>query len=120
MKLMGNKTERDFREELLRSNKSLQEPESRLRQILSSEGHNTKNAYVLNWTPEQREDCYTVLIDGKYLIDVEVERTDNYKQPVIESRELKVYMRGLSKINQIRLAVARDLTGSNISFDEET
>lgn len=109
MKLIGSKMECDFREELLRSNEALQATDSKLRQALETEGHETKNAYVLHWTPEQLEDLYTVLIDGSYLLDVEIDKFDNSKAPIIERNEIKSYLHGLSKMNQVRLAVARDL-----------
>jgi hypothetical protein len=109
MKLIGSKMESDFREELIRSNTAIQESESKLRKALESEGHDTKNAYVLHWTPEQLEDLYTVLIDGSYLVDVEIDKYDECKSPKVERNELKTYLKGLSKINQVRLVVAQDL-----------
>ena len=52
MKLIGSKMESDFRDELLSSNNALQDSGSKLRQALTAAGHETKNAYVLHWTPE--------------------------------------------------------------------
>jgi hypothetical protein len=101
--------ERDFREVLLRSNDALQDSSSKLRMALASEGHDTKNAYVLHWIPEQLEDLYTVLIGGSYLVNVEIDKYDDSKPPIIERNELKTYLHGLSKMNQVRLAVAKDL-----------
>lgn len=109
MRLIGSKMESDFREELLRSNDALQDPDSKLRRALAAEGHDTKNAYVLHWTPEQLEDLYTVLIGGTYLVNVEIDKCDNPKSPIVERNELKPYLHGLSKMNQVRLAVAKDL-----------
>lgn len=109
MKLIGSKMESDFREELLRSNEALQDPDSKLRKALEAEGHDTKIAYVLHWTPEQLEDLYSVLIGGSYLVDVEIDKYDNSKPPKLERNELKFYLHGLSKMNQVRLAVAQDL-----------
>jgi len=101
--------ESDFREELLQSNDALQDPDSKLQKALQAKGHDTKNAYVLHWTPEQLEDLYTVLIGGSYLVDVEIDKYDNSKPPIVEENELKSYLHGLSKMNQVRLAVAQDL-----------
>lgn len=101
--------EGDFRKELLQSNDALQVQDSKLRKTLEAEGHDTKNAYVLHWTPEQLEDLYTVLIGGSYLVDVEIDKYDNSKPPTVERNELKAYLHGLSKMNQVRLAVAQDL-----------
>lgn len=101
--------EGDFREELKRSNSALQGTDSKLRHILIAEGHETENTYVLNWMPEQLEDIYTVLIGGSYLVHVEIDKYDSAKSPIVERVELESYLHGLSKINQIRLAVAREL-----------
>ena len=101
--------ESDFRKELSKSNEALQEPGSKLRQALEAEGHDTKNAYVLHWTPEQLEDIYTVLISGSYLVDVEIDKCDRSKPAILERNELKSYLHGLSKVNQVRLAVAQDM-----------
>lgn len=109
MKLIGSKMENDFRKELLRSNDALQDPGSKLREALEAEGHDAKNAYVLHCTPEQIEDLYTVLIGGTYLVDVEIDKYDNSKPPIVKRNELKPYLHGLSKMNQVRLAVAQDL-----------
>ncbi len=111
MKLIGSKTESDFRIELVRSNEGLRKPESKLRKALESEGHDVSNAYVLHWTPEQLEDIYVVLIEGSFLVSVEIDKFDSSKQPIFERIELKDYLHGLSKMNQIRLAVAQDLAG---------
>lgn len=112
MKLIGSEMESEFREELLRSNNALQETDSRLKQGLEAEGHETKNAYVLHWTPGQLEDLYTVLISGSYLVDVEIDKYDRTKSPTIERNEIKSYLHALSKMNQVRLAVAQELVCS--------
>ena len=109
MKLIGSKMESDFREELIRSNQALQAHDSKLRMALESKGYDIKNSYVLHWTPEQLEDKYTVLVGGAYIVDVEIDKYDGSKNPLIEQNELKPYMHGLSKMNQVRLAVAQDL-----------
>ncbi|MBO2689013.1 hypothetical protein [Shewanella algae] len=101
--------ESDFREELVRSNDALQAPDSMLGRVLESAGYATKNAYVLHWVPEQLENLYTVLIDGSYLVDVEIVKHGNSNPPVVERNELKPYLNGLSKVGQIKLAVAQDL-----------
>jgi hypothetical protein len=109
VKLVGSKMENDFRRELIRSNEGLQDPVSKLRQVLESEGFNTIKAYVLNWAPEQLEDIYLVLIDGSFLVRVEIDKYDKSKPPILERIELREYLRGLSKMNQVRLAVAKEL-----------
>lgn len=112
MKLIGSKMESDFREELIRSNEALQAHDSKLRIALESKGHDIKNSYVLHWIPEQLEDLYTVLVGGSYLVDVEINKYDGSKKSRVERNELKPYMHGLSKMNQVRLAVAQDLAST--------
>ena len=109
MKLVGSKTEREFLDVLTKSNEMLQDSNSKLRQILASDGHQTNNAYVLHWIPEQLEDIYLVLIDGSYLVNIEINKHDIEASPVIERKEVDHYLTSLSKINRIKLAVAKDL-----------
>ncbi|AOS95839.1 hypothetical protein AUP74_00368 [Microbulbifer aggregans] len=109
MKLIGSKMESDFRDELTRSNDALQDSGSMLRKALEAGGHEPKNAYILHWVPEQCEGLYTVLIGGSYIVKVEVDKCDKSKPPIVERSELKSYLNGLSKMNQVRLAVAQDL-----------
>jgi hypothetical protein len=109
MKLIGSKMENDFREALIRSNEGLRNPDSKLRQALEGEGYNTLNAYVINWIPEQLEDIYLMLIDGSFLVSVEINKFEQTKPPVFERIELNCYLHGLSRTNQVRLAVAREL-----------
>ncbi len=103
--------EKDFREELQKSNEHFTSP-SRLRDALESQGHSTNNAYVLHWTPDQGEDIYMVLINGVYLVSVELDRINPDTPPIYERIELKEYKQGLSKMNQVRLLVAQDLASA--------
>jgi hypothetical protein len=111
MKLIGSKMESDFRKELINSHNQLFSPESdsKLKQVLENAGHSTAKAYVLDWIPDQTEDIFTVLIDGKYLVSTEIDRFDQASQAVVERQEIKSYLKGLSRINQVRLLVAQDL-----------
>ncbi|MBU2862480.1 hypothetical protein KO489_01340 [Reinekea forsetii] len=113
MKLIGSKMENDFRQELVASNVALQEPNSNLRRVLEASGFNTKNAYVLRWTPDQTDDKYGVLIEASYLVWVEVEK-DGSVEPSVEKQELKSYTLGLSRMHQVKLAVAVDLAASKM------
>jgi hypothetical protein len=108
MKLVGSKMESDFRKELLSSNRTLNS-DSSLKSCLNSQGHSTEKAYVLHLIPEQTEDIYLVLIDGAYLVNIEIGRIKKDIQPVPKFIELTEYMHGLSKVNQIRLLVAQEL-----------
>ena len=106
MKLIGSKTEREFREELIDSNISLNNESERLNQVLNSTGHELSKSYVLNHIPEQCEDIYVLLISGTYILNVEIDKSDSEVTPIIERVELNDYLRGLSKIHQIQMAVA--------------
>ncbi len=110
MKLTGSKTESDFREELVRSNAHLRKPEARLHQVLEQHGHSTESAYLLRWVPEESTDIYTVLIEGSYLVSVELDKHDHSVEPVIEKFEMADYQQGLRKMYRIQLAVAQDLS----------
>ncbi|PZM64616.1 hypothetical protein DOE73_16255 [Paenibacillus dendritiformis] len=67
------------------------------------------NEYILNWTPEQGEDIFTILVDLDKIAKVEISRVDHSEVPLIETFNLKDFQRRLSKIFQIKLAVAIDL-----------
>ena len=109
MKLIGSKMENDYRADLVRSNEALNSDEPGIGNILRENGYNTKKAYVLHWTPDQCEDFYTVLIDGEYLVDAEIDRATHTILSPIERTELKDYLKGLSRTNQVQLLVAQEL-----------
>lgn len=121
MKLIGSKQEQDFRKELVVSNISLSQgdKENALLEVLKDTFGEFKSAYILNWTPEQGEDIYTILVDLNRIAKVEVSRINCLEAPIIETFRLKDFEKGLSKIFQIKLAVAidlakKDLENSNI------
>ena len=109
IRLIGSKTEDECRDELMRLNEVLQKPEFGLKKALEAAGHETKHACVLQCIPEQGEYFHTILIDRSYLIEIEIDKYDSLQLPLLDKIELKSYQHGLSKINQIRLAVAMDL-----------
>ena len=111
MKLIGSKTEREIRAELQKSNAYFRSP-SRLKDALEFQGHSTTNAFVLHWTPEQSEDIYVVLVDGAYLIKVELDRAAPNSTPIYERIELTDYKHRLSRVNLIQLLVAQDLANA--------
>lgn len=86
---------------------------SRLRETLESHGHSVTEAYVLDWTPGEDYDIYLVLIDGAYLISVEINRLVPDQPPMVERIELKEYQHHLSKTKRIKLIVALDLAQSS-------
>lgn len=95
----------------MESNKSLFEDEER-RGLLDVLRHNFPSlgtAYILHWIPEQEEDFYKILINDSLIADVELNRNSQAVIPIIKLIPLTQYKLGLSKINQIKLAVALDL-----------
>ena len=103
--------EADFRKELLESHQYhfSENSESRLKVLIEKAGHSTERAFVLHWTPDQTEDFYSVLIGGEYLVTTEIEKMDLAANPVVERQEIKDYIHGMSRMHQVRLAVALDL-----------
>lgn len=116
MKLVGSKTEQDIRQQLIKSNKSLFEEEEklRLRDVLQENFPNMRTAYVINWIPEQGEDIYKVLVDDILIADIELDRLNQDTKPLIKSVPISEYKVGLSKLNQIKLAVAIDLAQTDL------
>ncbi|WP_163103509.1 hypothetical protein [Peribacillus alkalitolerans] len=110
MKLIGSNTERDFRKQLNESYESLFNVKpSPLLALLQSKFPVMKTAYILNWIPEQGEDIYTIFIDREIIVIVELDRFNLELEPLLETISMNDYVKGLSKINQIKLAVAIDL-----------
>ena len=111
MKLIGSKTEEDFRKELIKINAVHFSGNSkfRLKKFLESEGYSIKHACLLSWFQDETEDCYSVLINKKYIVTAEIERLDKTFVPKIKRIELKEYEKGLSRMNQIKLLVAKEL-----------
>lgn len=114
LKLIGSKMENDFREELIQSHDYhfSANSTSRLKEVLESKEIDVSNAYIIGWTPDQTDDLFLVLIGGSWILRVELERYDETVEPVIDRIEIKDYMYGLSRMNQVKLLVAQDLSKS--------
>ena len=110
MKLRGSKTEEDFRAQLIESNRSLfgSEDGRQISGILKKLYPQMITAYIIHWIPEQREDFYRILINDDTIARIELDH-DNAMEPVVESITISQYLLGLSRVNQIQLAVALDL-----------
>ena len=109
MKLIGSKLEADCRNELLASNQEIMAAGSRLGKAIESQGHEKENAYVLHWIPDQTEDTCLVLVGGSSLVSIELSNTDQSAPPIVEHISLSEYEHGLSRVNQVKLAVAKEL-----------
>lgn len=108
MKLVGSRTEQQIREELLRSNRALQDGTSgKLANALASANVRVVDTYVLDWIPEQAEDIYVALASANEVVIVEVPRDEG--QVLLERVDLAQYKRKCSKIQKLKIAVAMDL-----------
>lgn len=116
LKLIGSKTEAETRKQLVESHRSLFNSESKknLRALLRVSFPWMKTAYVINWIPEQGEDIFEILIDCECIAVVEMDRINPSVGMQIEKISINTYLRGLKKIDQIRLAVAIDLAKKDI------
>lgn len=113
MKLIGSKTEEEFRNSLVNYLNQGDKDDS-LYKVLKSTFSESKTAYILSWTPEQREDIYVILVNIDKVAIIEISRINRMEKPIIEIFSLKDYKKRLSKIFQIKLAVAIDLAKMNI------
>lgn len=111
MKLIGSKTEQELREQLIKSNQSLfkSEEKRRLLEVIRSSYPEMNTAYIIHWIPEQGEDIYKILINDCIIAEIELDRYNAEVEPIVESKTVPQYLQGLSKQNQIKLAVAIDL-----------
>jgi hypothetical protein len=117
LKLIGSMTEQSYRAELLASHRSLfcNEVKHRMLSVLQMRFNDMKTAYILDWVPDQDEDCYWILIDDKFVVQIELERGTSKVIDDAELISLSEYKKGLSKTRQIKLAVALDLAKKDIA-----
>lgn len=113
MKLIGSKQEQEFRK-ILVNYLTQGDQDDPLFKVLKSTFSEIKTAYILNWTPEQEADIYTVLVDMDKVAIVEISRINCLEAPTIQTFSLKHYKKRLSKVFQIKLAVAIDLAERDI------
>ncbi|MFG0215391.1 hypothetical protein ACFU8X_19975 [Brevibacillus porteri] len=111
MKLKGSKTEQDFRIQLTKSHTSLfqERLNARLLSVLQKSFSEMRTAYLIGHTPEQGEDLYTILVNTDTIVVIELDRYNLDAKPIVGRLALQDYSKGLSKINQIKIAVALDL-----------
>ncbi|HBW37873.1 hypothetical protein [Desulfosporosinus sp. BICA1-9] len=116
MKLIGSKTEKEFRDILISSHKALfkDKLDPRLLAALKTNFPNMKTAYFLNHTPEQGEDIYLMLVDTCNIVNIELDRFNSSSEPLVKTISMEQYKKGLSKMGQIKLTVAIDLTQKDL------
>ena len=90
------------------------------RELLSTvrKGVNTisRNMYIVDYIPEQYEEIYEVLVDGKTVVSVELSRKIVDAPAVLESWSLDDYMKRkgrLSKLARRRLNFAMELANEH-------
>jgi hypothetical protein len=82
---------------------------STLRRLLQSI---TPNLYVVRWIPEQGEDLYHVLIDGKSVAHIEISRVDGDVERVCRTWPVDEYIRenpNMTKLERRKLDIAIEL-----------
>ncbi len=116
VKLVGSKTEQDFKQQLIKSNKLLFDDEEykNLLKVLYEYFPNMRTAYIIHWIPEQGEDIYRLLIDDSLIAEIALDRINLEVKPLVESALISQYRQGLTKINQIKLLVALDLAKKDL------
>lgn len=117
MKLIGSKTEQDFRDELLQSHKSLfdEHSDERLLDILRATFPNMRTAYTIGWILDQDTDFYTILVDANVIVCIELDRCNRNANPMISTTALQGYIKTISKAEQIKLTVAIDLAQKDLA-----
>lgn len=116
MRLIGSKTEEDFRNALIKSHKLLFTGDlyKELLQVLKTNFPEMKTAYILKHIPEQGEDLYTILVNLDTIATIEISRYSQDEKPIVEISSINDFKRGMSKVQQIELAVALDLAKKDI------
>ncbi|MGG4132081.1 hypothetical protein ABEW19_27885 [Paenibacillus illinoisensis] len=111
MKLRGSLTEHAYRGELKSSKYYLfNDPSmSRFLDIIRTTFPTMNTAHILFWTPDQSEDIISFLINTDTVIKIELDRYDEAIEQIVDVYPIKSYLKGLSKIYQIKIAVAIDL-----------
>jgi hypothetical protein len=117
VRLIGSKTEQEFRDALIKSHTALFEEISYkgLLQVLKTNFPRMKTAYFIRHIPEQGEDLYTMLVDIDTIAKIEISRYSEDEKPVVEINNINDFKRGISKVEQIKLEVAVELAKSDIT-----
>ena len=113
MKLIGSKTETEFRCSLTASHirHFSSDSNTSLKSYLRSQNIPFEKAYILNEIPEESTEYYSILISGSTIITVEIDKCTTQNCNIQSTIALKHYLVGLSKIEQIKLFVAKELSG---------
>jgi hypothetical protein len=108
MKLTGSSSEENWKKRLLESWQFFQE-NNQIMFVLKENFKEVKSAFQLWWGPDQEEDFFKILINGAYIVKIEVSKVG---RPIVihEIKSLTDYRRGLKgKTNLLRLLIALEL-----------
>ncbi|MEP2650603.1 MAG: hypothetical protein ABJH06_01295 [Paraglaciecola sp.] len=110
MKLVGSKTEKEIKSELLKNTSSVfsKPVESHVKTFFLDNDLDTAKVIVLDSFPDDRIVYYWLLIESRMIGRVEVE-LDCPECTGMDTFTLLEYRHKLSKIQQIKLAVAMEL-----------
>jgi hypothetical protein len=74
----------------------------------------TRNLFIISWTPEQVEDLYDVLVDGRTIGRIEVSRDAERRVVAFDQWPVDQYMRKqrLDKLTRRKLLMALELARS--------
>ncbi|GLX80226.1 hypothetical protein tinsulaeT_35660 [Thalassotalea insulae] len=110
MKLVGSKTEKEIKSELLKNTSSVfsKSAESHVKTFFLDNDLDTTKVIVLDSFPDDRIVYYWLLIESRMVGRVEVE-LDCPECTGMDTFTLLEYRHKLSKIQQIKLAVAMEL-----------
>jgi len=116
VRLTGSKTEQEFRDTLIKSHTALFKGNSyeTLLQVLKTNFPQMKTAYFIKHIPEQGEDLYTILVDLDTIAKIEISRYSEDEEPIVEINSINDFKIGISRVEQIKLAVALDLAKKDI------
>jgi hypothetical protein len=108
-------TEKSYRDELLSSQKLLTLDRKGLRimaalRVLYPE---MSSAYILKHIPDQSEDFYEIMVDGKSIVSVEADRLNIDAELIVAELDFNSYRSDLSKTNRIKFMVAVDLANQS-------
>jgi hypothetical protein len=112
MKLKQTMTEKSYRDELLSSQKflTLDKKGLKITNIIKARYPEISSAYILKHIPDQEADFYEIIIDGKHLFSIEINRLNTDVEPIVTKLNFHSYHSKLSQTNKIKFMVAVDLS----------
>ena len=115
MRLNQTMTEKSYRDELLSSQELLTSDVKglRLMNALRVSYPEMSSAFILKHIPDQAEDFYDIMIDGKSIVSLEVDRLNTDAELIVAELDFNSYRSDLSKTNRIKFMVAIDLANQS-------